>query len=358
MHSSPVVTFDHGIFVAQRYGGVSRYFVELARHLQRAGAGVVVDSPVYVTDGVRSLATEGVFIRGVHVPAFPGVTRLGDALGRLLPSARSDILHETWYGRPGTRKRGIPIAVTLHDMISELLPDAVNGAALQTRRKREAVNRADIILCVSENTRRDAMRLLDLSPERLVVTPLASSLSVVPRNESGKPYVLYVGKRGGYKNFSLLLDAFSATKTLRDSFTLVCFGGGAFTVEEHQRMAQAGEVVHVDGNDQTLARCYSGARVFVSTSRYEGFGLPLLEAMSAGCPVVAVAGGSVPEVGGDSVAYIADDAGDLAVALDRLLQVDAALREATASGLERSKHYSWERTAAITLDAYRTAISV
>lgn len=357
MHSLPVVTFDHGIFVAQRHGGVSRYFVELARHLRRAGAGVVVDSPVYVTDGLRSLATEGVVVRGVHVPVFPGVTRLGNALGHVLPSSRGDVLHETWYGRVGTRKRGAPIAVTVHDMISELFPAAVNGAALQTRRKRDAVNRADIILCVSENTRRDAMRLLDLPPERLVVTPLASSLPVLPRNESGKPYVLYVGKRGGYKNFSLLLDAFSTTKRLRDSFTLVCFGGGAFTDDERQRMAHAGDVVHVDGDDHALARYYSGARIFVSTSRYEGFGLPLLEAMSAGCPVIAVAGGSVPEVGGDSVAYISDDAGELAVVLDRLLHDAVALREATASGLGRSKHYSWDRTAAITLAAYRTAIS-
>lgn len=356
MHSSPVVTFDHGIFVAQRHGGVSRYFVELARHLRLAGAGVVVDSPIYVTEGVRSLAIEGVVVRGMHVPVFPGVTRLGEALGRLVPPSRSDILHETWYGVPSRRKSGVRVAVTLHDMISELFPDAVTGAALQTRRKREAVARADLILCVSENTRRDAMRLLELPPERVVVTPLASSLPVLPRKEAGKPYVLYVGKRGGYKNFSLLLEAFSATTALRNTFSLVCFGGGAFTYDERLRMVQAGDVIQVDGDDQALAHWYSGARAFVSTSRYEGFGLPLLEAMSAGCPVVAVAGGSVPEVGGDGVAYVADDVSDLAATLDHLLHDETARRTATASGLERSTHYSWDRTAAITLNAYRTAI--
>jgi len=79
------VTFDHGIFVAQKYGGVSRYFVELARHLARQGVDVTIDSPLYVSDGVSGLAANGVRVHGLHVPVFRGVTFLGNSLARGLP---------------------------------------------------------------------------------------------------------------------------------------------------------------------------------------------------------------------------------------------------------------------------------
>lgn len=352
MRAEPSVTFDHGIFVAQRHGGVSRYFVELARHLGRSGVAVAVDSPIYVTDGLRSLVDDGVVVRGRHVPVFPGVTRLGETLAGFPRRLRSDVLHETWYGKSPTRRKQGLLAVTLHDMISELFPESVKGAGFQSQRKREAVARADVIFCVSETTRRDAMGLLGLPGERFVVTPLASSLPVLPRAETGKPFILYVGKRGGYKNFPLLLEAFSVDPTLRGALTIVCFGGGGFSEDERRLISQAGEVIHVDGDDLALARWYAGARAFVSTSHYEGFGIPLVEAMSAGCPVIAVGGGSVPEVGGDAIVSIGDSPDELAAHLRRLF--DDEWRTVVAeAGRVRSRRYSWQRTAALTLDAYR-----
>ncbi|SEM92476.1 Glycosyltransferase involved in cell wall bisynthesis [Luteibacter sp. UNCMF331Sha3.1] len=350
----PEVTFDHGIFVTQRFGGVSRYFVELARALARAGVPVTVRSPIFVTDAVETLRREGVAVRGRLVPAFKGATWLGNQLGRLASSRSAPgLVHETWYMDSVGKRCPGRIAVTLHDMISELFPDEVTGGLEQSRRKRAAVKRADLIFCVSETTRRDAAELLGIPADRMVVTPLASSLSVLPRSQSARPFLLYVGHRGGYKNFRLLLSAYGSRPRLHGEFDLVCFGGPPLDASERELVPRAGKVVHLVGGDDVLEQLYAQASVLVCTSRYEGFGLPLLEAMSAGCPVVAVGGGSTPEVGGSAARYVqADDIDELADTLESLLSDEAELEAMSARGVLRSANFSWSRTASRTLEAY------
>lgn len=351
----PRVIFDHGIFVTQRFGGVSRYFAELARGVARTGMRVEIDSPIYVTDAVQDLERDGVAVKGTHVPVFPGVTWLGHGMAKLSSARGKDaIVHETWYLEqrrrwPSTIRR----AVTVHDMICERFPGEVQGANAQARRKRQAVEHADLIFCVSETTRADAVDIWGISSDRMVVTPLASSLPIYPRSRPSKPFILYVGHRAGYKNFALLLQAYQSSARLRSDFALICFGGPRFGDTEKQAALQAGDVHHVAGSDAVLADLYARASVLVCTSRYEGFGLPLLEAMSAGCPVVAVRSGSTPEVGGTAAHYVEGvDSAELARTLETLLYDESALMDLSERGLARSHSFSWDRTAALTVRAY------
>ena len=125
------------------------------------------------------------------------------------------------------------------------------------------------------------------------------------------PYLLYVGSRAGYKNFGLLLEAFSRSG-LAGHYRLLAVGGGAFTAAEQQRIASlrlAGSITVIPkADDAILARAYRDAALFIYPSLYEGFGFPPLEAMSMGCPVLVNRTSSLPEVCGDAAFYF--DASD------------------------------------------------
>jgi glycosyltransferase involved in cell wall biosynthesis len=247
-------------------------------------------------------------------------------------------------------------------MIAERFPEMVRGAARQSADKANAVQMADAVLCVSNHTKNDLMRYLGMTSERVFVTPLATSinlLSIGDRVNVATPFILYVGQRGGYKNFAALIDAFKRSTLLRTNFCLLCFGGGPFTAEERELLggcaqSGAGSVMHQTGNDLALAAAYRAASAFVCPSMYEGFGLPLLEAMACGCPSIATPYGSLPEVGADCVAYSVDSSAEaLQDVMEKVLFDNEALRVLSLSGMRRASAFSWEETARLTLSAYR-----
>ena len=353
------VYIDDQIFGLQPRGGISRYFVELARAFREdAGLDVEVTTPSLWTINEHLLEAGG----GRRLP-----TRLGDrrrilrAVNRLSAPNRSDVVHHTYYDAAYLTRGGSDSlrVTTVYDMIPELLPENFPDGNPHLD-KRAYVEAADLVLCISESTKND---LLDVyGPVRAPIRVIP--LGVDPRfgHTSPRParfperYVLFVGNRGGYKDFSVLAEAFAAAR-LPDDVALMAVGGGRFTEEELRllgRLGLAAQARQAALRDDEMPGAYAHAVCFVFPSRYEGFGLPTVEAMAAGSPVVLADTSSNPEVGGDVALYF--DPGD-AEGLSRLLQAvweDPADRAHRAlRGRDRARLFTWANTARLTAAAYR-----
>jgi glycosyltransferase involved in cell wall biosynthesis len=359
------IAYDQQIFEMQRHGGISRYFTELVRNLgQRDGIDPAVIAPVFINQYLLKPDVRR-RVRGTFFPfRFRGEARVARAANKaLLPlymaGRNFDIVHETYYSRV-RRGRGRVRVVTVYDMIHELFPQDFPDSAQVTAAKHAAVQRADHIICISETTRQDAIRLLGISPEHSSVIYLGCSLdapaAAAASEATPAPCILYVGVRSGYKNFLVLLEAFAAAKSLPQTVDLVAFGGRPFSAEERQRIEDlgvTGRVRQLSGSDRLLDAHYRAAITFVYPSRYEGFGIPPLEAMAVGCPVACSDAGSIREVVGDAGAYFhPDDVGGLRSILERLAQDRAYAAQLRALGFAQIQKYSWERCAGETLRLY------
>jgi glycosyltransferase involved in cell wall biosynthesis len=285
-----------------------------------------------------------------------------ELLNHLLGGGSDTIFHRSFHGatrHPRCRIR----ATTVYDMIPELFPDSNDSNPSASRAKRHDCEEADLICAISETTRQDLLRLWSIPPERVVVTHLGVS-GVMPSDRDWMrdhgPYLIHVGRRGAYKNFLSLLP--SIARTMRGKpVRFLCFGGGPPVEAELATIRELGieKIVHfVGGSDADLAACYQQAIGHVTASLYEGFGLTPIEAMLYGCPVSCTNRGSLPEVVG-AAAHIFDPDSDRAMddAIRLLLEGKGAHATMINQGRDRAALFDWDRTAAMTMQAYEQAIS-
>jgi glycosyltransferase involved in cell wall biosynthesis len=354
------VRFDDQIFTMQRQGGISRYFVELIGEFNKTTElGVKPQLGWRWTHNAHAL--EASLGKPLRV--------LGGSTGHTLRwanrtfSARqagADIVHHTYYRAGYLPKRSTPpTVVTVYDMTPELFPDLFPKGNPHLC-KREYVRRATLVLCISESTRRDLLRTYGSVEAPTIVTHLGVSHRFAP----GAPrpswwpgsYVLFLGNRGGYKDFGVAIESFAEMAPRQRSTMLVAVGGGTFTADEEALISRWGlrdQVVQRDSSDKELPGVFAGARAFVFPSRYEGFGLPTLEAMACGTPTVLADSSSHPEVGGDAALYFPPgDTSALAAQLSRLLSDEAFRRDLSEKGIARAGRFTWGRTAEVTAEAY------
>ncbi|GGF31076.1 hypothetical protein GCM10011611_41510 [Aliidongia dinghuensis] len=363
------VLFDDEIFSTQIEGGVSRYFTHLVEELPAAGATPIL--PFRLTCN-RHLAQSTVF-KGWRPPRFPGSRRLIRAINR--PRSRAaigqggfDVWHATWYdGAPVALARshpGVRIVTTIHDMTPEIMPDmAVGHIGNPHAGKLAMVEVADLVVAVSAATKADLLRFSDVPAERVRVVPLGVGNGLLWRPDQGRPeglperFLLFVGKRGGYKNFAGVAPALSALLRATPDLHLVCVGGGPLDAAERAPFETAGvsdQVRQIAADDRTLAWCYAHAAVFLFPSRYEGFGLPILEAFVNRCPAVLAERSCFPEIGGEAALYFDPDRPDALVDLiGRLLAAPGERERLGALGALRARDFTWARTAAAHAMLYR-----
>ncbi len=153
----------------------------------------------------------------------------------------------------------------------------------------------DKIICVSENTKKDLLNFYNLRPDKIEVIYNGSDHLIPVKNRENleisveKPYILYVGSRSKYKNFNLFIEAFSKSKKIYDNFDVICFGGGNFSkleIDLLKKLKVLNKINLILGDDRKLKSCYKNASLFIYPSLYEGFGIPILEAMHEGCPTI------------------------------------------------------------------------
>lgn len=365
------VVYDSQIFAMQEFGGISRYFCALA--LQMASFPTVesrIIAPLHINRYLSDLG--GNIPLGLHVRRLPMtgrvITMISAELCRHFSAAiQPDVVHETYYSNRPSCSGTVPRVVSVYDMIHERFSEGFAPDDPTARNKAIAVNRADHVFCISENTRRDLLDAHQLDENRVSVTYLGydtlpdPSLSAVDLVGT-TPYLLYVGARKGYKNFEGLLSAFAKSTWLTSNFRLVCFGAGGFSHEELASIVQLGlsesQVVHLGGGDDRLAALYKGAAALVYPSMYEGFGIPPLEAMSLDCPVICSNTSSIPEVVGQAGEYFDPYSTEsMLVAIENVLQSSSRRQELVELGHRRRQLFSWERCALETYDVYRRLAS-
>lgn len=351
-----------------RYGGGSRYFTELIPRVASVNGFEVSVHMGFSPNryGLQQRRRQFASFRYVHVPFNRGmryVAPLNEFWFQQYINVRSeriDAVHMTYYPTrmPTSRAR---LITTVHDMIPERFPDLFSRSPLSTR-KRACVERCSRIIVISESTRRDLIEFYNVDPLLVDVTRLANSLHAEPGgNPVGRPYVLFVGGRGGYKNFARLVAVWAEMRAIREEFLLICFGYDRFTESEQHMISAVGlrhRIAWMGGSDVLLASLYAHAQALVYPSLYEGFGLPVLEAMHYGCPVVCSNSSSLPEVVGDTAVTVdtADPealANGMSAAIgDPVLRARLVLAERT-----REATFTWDRTAVETVESYRRLLS-
>lgn len=297
-------------------------------------------------------------VRLVRVPS-NGFLRLS-ALSVLARRTSADILHAIYFLPPAP---GCPTVVTIHDICFERHPEFFSRMALIRNRVllRDATRRATLIVTGSETTRRDLIELWGVAPERVVAIPYGVSPLFRPDTRPRPPVppdrplrVLAVGTLQPRKNLPRLLDAMrSVVRTVPAVVRIV--GPNGYQAAEIRRRLGGDSFAEIVGyvTDEQLAAEYRDADVFVYPSIYEGFGLPVVEAMASGTAVVTSTGGSLPEVAGDA-AIVVDplDTGAIASAVLRLATEPELRDELRRRGLARAAEFSWSRAAAAHVAAY------
>lgn len=362
---------DGIIFTMQARGGISRLYHEILPRI--CNLDPHLNLTLLLQDKPLQTLPEHRQIRPLKCPGLSlGLQKIFPALAerihkkyisKALAPFRAGLWHSTYFTLPPQSQWGGPVIVTVHDVAYEKFPDCYSGAVYDRFREQvlRCIRRADAVICVSEATRQEVIRLYRPDEKRLYVVHngLGTDFRVLETRQTTPPeqsaFLLYVGKRGNYKNFSLLARAFSQSK-IRTNMNILAVGP-QLNPEEHQYFEQLGihNKIHIlsDVDDRRLCELYNQAAAFVYPSLHEGFGIPLLEAMASGCPVLASDIPSSREVAGDIPYYFDPDNG---ASLIQLLNNVKDLKKDTnriERGLEHAQTYSWERTAAETLAVFK-----
>jgi mannosyltransferase len=343
------ITLDSIIFGLQRFGGISNYWAKLVEHVSTDSS---LDGRLILPNNLTFRDFDSLWLQRMPVLR----EKLDANIGRYLPVSNagdSNVFHTSYYRLP--RQRVAKYVVSVYDFTYERYHTGF-ARFIHSKQKLASIRRADAVLCISESTRRD---VIDFYPEveaaKLHVIHLGvdgNAFYPEPLNSwaTNSQIVLFVGQRGGYKRFDLAIEAIRQSPRL--SLGVV---GPTLTAEERALLlASLGDRWHEFGpvSNTDLRRLYSSVFAFIFPSDYEGFGLPILEAMACGCPVVVSSLSSLPEVGGSAAFYAERQMGEnYARALSNLDSVEVR-DHAVNRGKERAREFCWDNTFELTKNIY------
>jgi glycosyltransferase involved in cell wall biosynthesis len=342
--------------------GVGRYTVSIARALARRDD---IELTQIVMAGGEPPAPEArVVMAASNILSIAGAREFA----RIVHDVAPDVTHAAQYPIPLPARH--PLVVMLHDLIpiriSGSMPSAVKRS-IYVALNRRAVRRADRIVVNSEATKADIVHLLGAPPAKITPIPLAADdfadgrIGVVPaRVES--PYILCVSNTKSHKDVATLIAAFTTFAVDHADHSLVLVGvtDPAFIVAHANDSAIRARIVPLGRlDDPTLRALYAGCECFAFPSLYEGFGLPPLEAMHFGAPVVCSTAASLPEVTGEAaLLFEPGDAATLAAHLTHIADDPAERARLSSASRARAMEFSWDRTAAETVAVYRDVLEL
>lgn len=341
------IHIDGIIFSLQQHGGISVYTRELLSHLVAEGVSTVLTMEMPISQVVDYNLNTSLLVE-------QRASRSVERYRRCRTTETASVFHSSYYRQPS--QQSIPSVVTVHDFTYERF-NAGLRKWVHMSQKYAAIRSAQAIICVSEATRQDLEEFVGVRKEQQVyVIPngVSETFRPLPSQELvSKPFVLYVGARDGYKNFSLMLHALNSLP----DFELHCIGGGMLRPDELSmvplpvrcRVRHLGFV-----SEETLNEHYNRAICLAYTSSYEGFGIPVIEAMRAGCPVVCIDCKAVLEIGRDALTVVQGaDPLELSEAIQKTCD-NTYRNKIIAKGLNVAKQYSWCDTHKRTLQLYKS----
>jgi len=347
------VLFDHQIFYYQ-YGGASKYFAMLLNAMPRDSWETT------------ALFACNEYVRDKHLfrtlrNRFRGQSVVAEYLNRpytqyVLTKGEYDIFHQTNFGTYCLKNLGNkPMVTTYHDANLSTIdphPEIV-------QRQKISLNRADAVVCVSNNTKNDLLKLFDIDERKVRVIyhgiEISDNSNLTPCRLFSFPYILYVGRRSEYKNFVRLLKAFLLIRIKYPDVHLVCTSQ-KFSLEEQENFHQLGldGYIHsILADEQQMKQLYRDALLFVFPSLYEGFGMPILEAWAINCPVALSKASSFPEIAGSAAAFFNPlDVDEIADVLCKIIDDEDFRNELVQKGCDRVRTFSWAKTAEAHMKLY------
>lgn len=343
-----MIIIDGVIFSIQKSGGISVYFDELIKkaHLKEHRTHILIydnENPYVKNFPVNSKIRFNI-----------NIERFLDAEVELSSSVGA-VFHSSYYRLPKNKVRAqnkLKIITTVHDFTEEIFPRGLKSIIHHWQKKR-AILGSDGIICISECTKNDLLKFIPEAahiPIKVIYNGVGD-FNPDPTKDRTEKYVLFVGARNGYKNFSACVLSLKK----HPDINLVVVGGGAFLKDECDlldenipgRYRHAGYVTESD-----LNILYTGSYCLIYPSYYEGFGIPVIEAMKSGCPVIGCNSSSVREIA-TGAAILIDD-----ITSDKISDALVALNDKNfrssliEKGLENSKKYSWSKMAEETFNFY------
>jgi glycosyltransferase involved in cell wall biosynthesis len=353
----PRIVID-GIFFQYLATGISRVWTCLLDEWSRSA---FKDHVIVLDRSGSAPRIAGIHYRTIRAHDYNETAQDSLYLEQICRELAADVFVSTYYSTP----TDTPSVFIGYDMIPEVMGFDLKAEAW--KEKRRAIGHACAHIMISENSARDLERIMPVVPKCSTVVAHCGVASIFRPSDKQevdefkrrfgllKPYVLIVGDRVSYKNAFLL---FRSISLLPDptQFALVCVGGHDEIEPGLRALVPATDVRRLKFDDRELRAAYSGAHAYVCTSRYEGFGMPILEAMACECPVVACRNSSIPEVAGEAALFVGeDDATGLAEAL--LLLTDQKLRGVYVKrGISQASRFSFPKMAEEVAGALLSAV--
>ncbi|WPR72899.1 glycosyltransferase family 1 protein [Flavobacterium sp. NG2] len=372
------IILDPQVFNMQTYGGISRYYAEVFSRLNKRKE-LSITLPIYSSNNVY-VADTGLIMKEkklinslVKTLNFIGISTR--SLSRKISEkqvkepfkdSNFDLFVPTYYNPYFLEFIGDkPFVLTVYDMIHEIMPQYFVGDPWNvTINKKILIEKATKIIAVSNNTKKDILKVYpQIDESKIEVIHHGSSIKINDNLVVDLPdnYILFVGSRDNYKNFRFLVEAIKELLVNDSTLKLICAGGGKFKEDELVFIKQLGLQNKVEQRyfeEEELGLFYKKARCFVFPSMYEGFGIPVLESMACGCPIVLSNCSSFPEVAGEAgIFFDVSSKKDLKEKIALVLSDEKFRNEHILKGIERIKQFSWETAASRCFDLYKRAIN-
>ena len=389
------ILYDYQIFTKQNYGGVSRYFYELMDNLRAHKIDIEIpinySKNIYIKEAdflsrpLKGYTEYKDFLLGLRPKGKAKIYKLLQKLNFIknaetanqkisiecLKKQNFDIFHPTYYDSYFLKHIGKkPFVLTIYDMIHETYPELFSADNKIARQKKILAQKAEKIIAISENTKKDIIKFIGINEDKIQVIHLGSSINRQENNlkintdllkKLPEKYILFVGNRASYKNFDNFSKALIPLFKINKKLNAVCAGGGEFSDKEinfFKTFNITDKFRQYSVNDSDMTLLYKNALVFVFPSLYEGFGLPILEAFNCGCPVAASNRSSLPEIAGNAAAYFnPEDISSITDAINNIIADDGTKEKMKKNGFEQLKKFSWEKTAEKTLDVYNSILN-